>query len=91
MQVGLTIGHPVLINGEWKCPFEICSTQKLFVDFWYNFELEGGPYVPQLNYCRLCCLQIRDHSVVINGLVLATLGKECDCRFSDWWPNQNNL
>ncbi|KAH3744338.1 hypothetical protein Pelo_14272 [Pelomyxa schiedti] len=76
--VVLTPGHPVLSNGEWMHPFEIAPVTRKYVTHWYNFELEGGP-------------KVTNHSVVINGLVVCTLGKDCGTRITTGWPKQDKL
>ncbi|KAH3759430.1 hypothetical protein Pelo_8755 [Pelomyxa schiedti] len=76
--LGLTTGHPVFASGEWTHPFEIKPVETHYVEGWYNFELEGGP-------------NVTDHSVIINGLVLATLGKDCGDRMTSGWPKHDIL
>ncbi|KAH3744253.1 hypothetical protein Pelo_14338 [Pelomyxa schiedti] len=76
--VVLTPGHPVLSNGEWTHPFEVAPVTQKYVTMWYNFELEGGP-------------SVTNHSVVINGLVVCTLGKDCGSRITTGWPKQDKL
>ncbi|KAH3762413.1 galactose oxidase [Pelomyxa schiedti] len=75
--LGLTTGHPVLINGKWMHPTDVATPTRLFVTKLYNFELAGGNKVP-------------DHSVIINGLVLCTLGKDCGIELNERFPDLNN-
>ncbi|KAH3759377.1 Hint-domain [Pelomyxa schiedti] len=75
--LGLTPGHPVLYNGNWAHPFEIGEVVSVYVSTLYNFELEGGS-------------QITDHSAVINGLVVCTLGKDCGARIREGWPTMDS-
>eukprot|EP01105_Mastigella_eilhardi_P020702 TRINITY_DN4954_c0_g1_i2.p1 TRINITY_DN4954_c0_g1~~TRINITY_DN4954_c0_g1_i2.p1 ORF type:complete len:560 (+),score=88.99 TRINITY_DN4954_c0_g1_i2:45-1682(+) len=76
--LGLTTGHPLLFNGEWVHPFEMASPEKAYVAWLYNFELDGGPLAA-------------DHSMIINGLTVATLGKDCGPRLTQGWPKQDML
>lgn len=67
--VRLTPGHPILWKGEWTHPFDIAPMQEQYVDMLYNFELQldDDEVRPRAN----------DHSVIINDLVVCTLGKDC--------------
>lgn len=59
---------------EWIHPWELSkATIVSDADFLYNFELEGGP-------------NAYDHSIWINGLLLATLGKDVGDRLNNKWP-----
>ncbi|KAH3745547.1 hypothetical protein Pelo_13047 [Pelomyxa schiedti] len=75
--VGLTTGHPVFVNGQWVRSCDIAPPILLREhqlnlesneDLIYNFVLEGGPLVS-------------DHSVILNGLLVCTLGKDCGDTF----------
>eukprot|EP01106_Pelomyxa_sp_JSP_P005910 TRINITY_DN1943_c0_g1_i2.p1 TRINITY_DN1943_c0_g1~~TRINITY_DN1943_c0_g1_i2.p1 ORF type:complete len:775 (-),score=138.04 TRINITY_DN1943_c0_g1_i2:65-2389(-) len=70
--------NPLTDTSGWVHPFEIFQTEKHFVEWLYNLELEGGPAV-------------NDHSVIINGLVVCTLGKDCGKRIRDGWPKSDRL
>ena len=48
------------------------------MEYLYNLELEGGPLV-------------NDHSVIINGLIVCTLGKDCGFRIATGWPKADAL
>lgn len=76
--VWLTPGHPVLAKGEWVHPFEVGRVERVWVEALFNFELEGGPAA-------------EDHSCVINGLVVCTLGKDCGARITAGWPREDVL
>ncbi|KAH3743282.1 Kelch-type beta propeller [Pelomyxa schiedti] len=75
--LGLTTGHPVLVNGKWMHPTEITTPTRLFVTKLYNFELVGGS-------------KVQDHSVIINGLVVCTLGKDCGQELNERFPVLND-
>ncbi|KAH3765041.1 Kelch-type beta propeller [Pelomyxa schiedti] len=75
--LGLTTGHPVLVNGKWMHPKDITSPTRLFVTKLYDFELVGGT-------------KVQDHSVIINGLVVCTLGKDCGMELNERFPDLNN-
>lgn len=81
--VGLTTGHPVLINKKWERssdvvdPVEI-NSNGLASFVLYNFVLDGGAQAP-------------DHSVILNGLVVCTLGKDCGPGFRRKFPDADNL
>ncbi|KAH3743160.1 hypothetical protein Pelo_15446 [Pelomyxa schiedti] len=75
--VWLTTGHPVLHNSEWTHPFEIVPVVTRYVDTLYNLELDSGPLV-------------WDHSVIINGLTVCTLGKDCGARIRQGWPDSDS-
>ncbi|KAH3759166.1 hypothetical protein Pelo_9027 [Pelomyxa schiedti] len=76
--VWLTPGHPVLVGGTWKHPFEIVPVTTVFVADLFNFELSGGPLS-------------HDHSVWINGLLVCTLGKNCGPRIVTGWPRADDV
>eukprot|EP01105_Mastigella_eilhardi_P007216 TRINITY_DN18726_c0_g1_i1.p1 TRINITY_DN18726_c0_g1~~TRINITY_DN18726_c0_g1_i1.p1 ORF type:complete len:568 (+),score=97.39 TRINITY_DN18726_c0_g1_i1:37-1704(+) len=77
----LTTGHPLwrADSREWAHPFEQYPVEQRRVDFFFNFELDCGPDAGMAN------------SVVINGLVLATLGCDCGERICTNWPKQDAL
>ncbi|KAH3760705.1 hypothetical protein Pelo_7451 [Pelomyxa schiedti] len=62
--VGLTTGHPILVDGKWTRPIDVKQPTSLFVGTMYDFVLDGGPAES-------------DHSVIINGLTVCTLGNDC--------------
>ncbi|KAH3766911.1 hypothetical protein Pelo_1218 [Pelomyxa schiedti] len=84
--VGLTTGHPVFVNGQWVRSCDV-SPPTLLGDWRansganddtiYNFVLEGGPAVA-------------DHSVILNGLLVCTLGKDCGAKFRQEYPNADS-
>eukprot|EP01106_Pelomyxa_sp_JSP_P006198 TRINITY_DN19968_c0_g1_i1.p1 TRINITY_DN19968_c0_g1~~TRINITY_DN19968_c0_g1_i1.p1 ORF type:complete len:373 (-),score=71.14 TRINITY_DN19968_c0_g1_i1:154-1272(-) len=97
--VGLTPSHPILApvgarslavqpnptfalpkavsDYEWVHPWEVSEVViKTGVDCVYNFQLEGGPTVS-------------DHSVIINGLIVCTLGKNVGERLCTQFPHMN--
>ncbi|KAH3759817.1 hypothetical protein Pelo_8379 [Pelomyxa schiedti] len=78
--VGLTTGHPVLINNKWERSSDVASpvevADKSFMI--YNFVLEGGP-------------EVDDHSIILNGLVVCTLGKYCGDEFCQKYPKADKL
>ncbi|KAH3758985.1 hypothetical protein Pelo_9202 [Pelomyxa schiedti] len=73
--VGLTTGHPVFINSKWQRSSDIAEPisvpQASFTIF--NFVLDGGP-------------QVQDHSVILNGVVVCTLGKDCGEQMRKEYP-----
>ncbi|KAH3765122.1 hypothetical protein Pelo_3025 [Pelomyxa schiedti] len=85
--VGLTTGHPVFVHGQWvrSCdiaqPTLLCDYQTNSAsndDYTiYNFVLEGGPLVT-------------DHSVILNGLLVCTLGKNCGEKFRTEHPEADS-
>lgn len=100
--LGLTPSHPVLLHTdarkgtrdsslcaadglehpescEWVHPWEVSKVMVVDgIDVMYNFELEGGQ-------------QAQDHSVIINGLVVATLGKNVGDRLITMAPDLDAL
>jgi hypothetical protein len=64
----LTRKHPVFVDGKWHRPTDVGTIKTVWIDYWYNFELEGGS-----NH--------EDHAVWINDVLVATLGK--DVGFAD--------
>jgi len=54
--------HPIFDSGKWNHASSLAPVADHFVDCWYNLELEGGA-------------TINDHSVWVNNMLVATLGK----------------
>lgn len=38
----ITPWHPIIYNGKWTFPIDICPPQKVFVQNYYNFVTEGN-------------------------------------------------
>ncbi|KAH3762813.1 hypothetical protein Pelo_5355 [Pelomyxa schiedti] len=74
--VGLTTGHPVLIDGKWTRPIDVEKPTSLFVGTMYDFVLDGGSAES-------------DHSVIINGLTVCTLGNDCGEELRSKFPTMD--
>ncbi|KAH3745091.1 hypothetical protein Pelo_13499 [Pelomyxa schiedti] len=76
--VGLTPGHPICLQGEWVHPFTVATPVSTFVHKLYNIVLDGGQ-------------QVNDHSVILNGLIVCTLGKDCGPKVREKFPWADEL
>ncbi|KAH3763215.1 hypothetical protein Pelo_4933 [Pelomyxa schiedti] len=89
--IGLTTGHPVWqqhqppvdghCGGEWvrACDHKDAVLRDVFnVGTLYNFVLEGGPEEP-------------DHSVIINSVLVCTLGKDCGPVMREKYPRADMM
>jgi len=84
----ITRGHPVLLNGDWYRPDEICKSKLMSVEHGLiNFFLEGD-----------------EHTVIVGGedeksmygcdkseIVCCTLGRYCGARLAALYPHHNEM
>lgn len=75
--LGLTTGHPVWVGHKWVRPVDIAAATLTTVGWMYDFVLDGGQHVS-------------DHSVIINGLVVCTLGKNCGEQLCTQYPEADS-
>ncbi|KAH3745370.1 hypothetical protein Pelo_13225 [Pelomyxa schiedti] len=78
--VGLTTGHPVFINNKWQRSSDVAAPTPVPLPSFtiFNFVLDGGP-------------KVKDHSVILNGLVVCTLGKDCGEQIRKEYPLSDQL
>ena len=55
------INHPVLIDGEWVAAKELGETESVFIDNFYNLEIDGN-------------ISESDHNFIVDGIVASGLG-----------------
>ncbi|KAH3761104.1 hypothetical protein Pelo_7072 [Pelomyxa schiedti] len=75
--VGLTTGHPIFMDGKWTRPVEVKQPTSLFVGTMYDFVLDGESAE-------------WDHSVIINGLTVCTLGNDCGVEIRSRFPTMDD-
>ena len=64
------INHPVLVDGEWVAAKELGEVESVFVDNFYNLEIDGN-------------ISTSDHNFIVDGMVSSGLGdnKELNAKY----------
>lgn len=59
------INHPVLVDGEWVAAKELGEVESVFVDNFYNLEIDGN-------------ISESDHNYIVDGMVSSGLGDNAE-------------
>lgn len=64
------INHPILVDGEWVAAKELGEVESVFVDNFYNLEIDGN-------------VSTSDHNFIVDGMVSSGLGdnKELNTKY----------
>lgn len=64
------INHPILVDGEWVAAKELGEVESVFVDNFYNLEIDGN-------------ISESDHNYIVDGMVSSGLGdsKELNAKY----------
>ena len=59
------INHPILVDGEWVAAKELGEVESVFVDNFYNLEIDGN-------------ISESDHNFIVDGMVSSGLGDNAE-------------